>query len=57
MSVYLSEGYDSHYEQKTCVLSDFAATMRQTLLAEDVVPSTRMSIVRDAKIDEPSGQA
>lgn len=46
MSIYLSEGYDTSYDQRNCLLNDFSATLNQILLGTDVVPSTKITIAR-----------
>ncbi|WOH49072.1 hypothetical protein [Bradyrhizobium sp. sBnM-33] len=42
--IYLSEGYDTNYDQKECAIGDFQTTLQQTLLRDEFVPSTKIVI-------------
>ena len=44
MILYLSEGYDTHYDKKRCSLDQFSATIRQVLMPEMYVPSTKILV-------------
>jgi len=49
MSIYLSEGFDTDYDQKKCSLNDFPTILRQILLPQDYVPSIRILIEPDTQ--------
>jgi hypothetical protein len=44
MCIWLSEGYDTNYDQKECSVRDFPTVVYDVLLQEEVVPSTKIII-------------